>query len=79
MYLRASCQQAVDQLWLRELNQEWDAIDIVSDIGINENTIQLLCSSDSSDSRGQPRTLACGVIPDLWAVACTAVQLGCSG
>ena len=42
-YLRTACQLLVGQLRMRELNKEFDDIDIIHDIGINPNTIMLLC------------------------------------
>ena len=42
-YLRASCQMPVDALKLRQMNKEWDDISIMHDIGINPNSIKLLC------------------------------------
>ena len=41
-YLRAQCSVVIDQLKLRELNAQWDAIDILSDVGVSENTISQL-------------------------------------
>jgi hypothetical protein len=42
--LRASCRMPVNQLRLREMDKEWDALDIINDIGINPFTIQQLCN-----------------------------------
>ena len=33
---------AVDALRLRDLDKDWDAISIITDVGVSENTIQLL-------------------------------------
>ena len=45
LYLEASCQRPVNQLRIRELNKEFDDIDIVHDIGINQNTIKTLAKT----------------------------------
>ena len=42
LYLRASCRTQVDALRLRDLNAEWDRLDIIHDIGVNENSISIL-------------------------------------
>ena len=43
MYLRTACFRPPSLLRLREMNKDFDDIDIVHDIGINHNTIKLLC------------------------------------
>ena len=42
-YLQVSCQRAVNPLRLREMNKDFDDIDIVHQVGIETNTIKLLC------------------------------------
>ena len=42
-YLQGCCQRTVNPLRLREMNNEFDSIDIIHDIGIGENTIKMLC------------------------------------
>ena len=39
-YLRGQCNIVVDQLKLRDLNAEWDAIDILTDVGVSENGLR---------------------------------------
>ena len=41
-YLQADFRKPVDALALRDMDKEWDAIDILSDISVNENTIKSL-------------------------------------
>ena len=42
-YLQMACFRPVSMLRLREMNKDFDNIDIVHDIGIGPNTIKLLC------------------------------------
>ena len=42
LYLETSCQAPVNAIRLRKLNKDWDDIDIVHDIGINQNSIKSL-------------------------------------
>jgi hypothetical protein len=42
--LRQSCRMPINQLRLREMDKEWDALDIMNDIGVNAFTIQQLCN-----------------------------------
>ena len=45
MYFEAACQAPINALRLRRLNKDWDDIDIVHDIGINQNLIKSLAKS----------------------------------
>ena len=42
LYLRGTCQSAVDQLQLYDMDTEWTSIDLLSDIGVNENSMSEL-------------------------------------
>ena len=44
LYLQQSCQQVANRLEVMDMDQEWDAIDILHDIGISENTMSLLAT-----------------------------------
>ena len=39
LYLRGTCQSAVDQLQLYDMDSEWTSIDLLSDVGVNENSM----------------------------------------
>ena len=54
LYLRSSCKTQVDQLRLRELNAEWDKLNIMNDIGVNENTITFLATRIRSLNAERP-------------------------
>ena len=41
-YLQGACQLQVTNLRLRDLDKEWEAIDMLADIGVNENSVALL-------------------------------------
>ena len=41
--LRTSCSMPINQIRLREMDKEWDALDIMTDVGVNAYTIQTLC------------------------------------
>ena len=45
LYLEACCQRPINQLRIRDMNKEFDDIDIVHDIGINQNTIKTLAKT----------------------------------
>ena len=38
-YLQASCQQAIDRLRLRSMEQEWNDFDLLQDVGVGPNSI----------------------------------------
>ena len=43
--MQTSCQQPVDRLRLREMNKEWDDLDMLQDVGINTNNEDLFTAS----------------------------------
>ena len=53
-YLRGACQEAVDALKLRDLNKEWDDIDLLIDIGVHENSIKFLVKHIRSKNAERP-------------------------
>ena len=41
--LQHQCSIPIDMLRLRDLDRQWNDLDILNDIGVNEHTIQTLC------------------------------------
>ena len=41
-YYSGACRQPIDNMQLRRLNNDWDAIDLLTDVGVNANSIKLL-------------------------------------
>ena len=41
-YLQRTCQQPIDKLKLRDMNKEWDDLDIQVNAGVNENSVSLM-------------------------------------
>ena len=53
-YLQASCQRAVNPLRLREMNKDFDDIDILHHVGIETNTIKILCKKIRTTNGKRP-------------------------
>jgi hypothetical protein len=41
-YQKTACQTAITALRLRDLNKEWEALDLLADVGVNENSMTQL-------------------------------------
>ena len=54
LYLEAACQAPINALRLRKLNKDWDDIDIVHDIGINQNSIKSLAKTIHTTNGKRP-------------------------
>ena len=54
LYLEAACQAPINALRLRKLNKDWDDIDIVHDIGINQNSIKSLAKTIRTTNGKRP-------------------------
>ena len=46
-YLVGVCQVAINATRLRELNAKWDGMDLLADVGVDENSILNLCTTES--------------------------------
>ena len=53
-YLRGMCQQPITRVKLRQLDNDWDAIDLLHDIGVSRNSIQLLSVRISAVNARRP-------------------------
>ena len=39
VYMQGRCRQPVDRMRLRELDAEWDKLDIMQDVGVDDNSV----------------------------------------
>ena len=43
-YVRRTCSPAVTQIKLREMSQQWDSLDLMAEVGMNEHSISQMAS-----------------------------------
>ena len=55
-YYRGACSTPVDRMQIRELDGEWDGLDLLADVGVNENSIKLMTKKIRHVASKRPAT-----------------------